>query len=156
MTQVNIGKTIALDVDFAAFPQNVLDHILYIGARNILMDAHAGVTKEEAGDDMIPQARAVAEKKLAAMYAGEVRIGAMRAPRDAVGAVMARMARSEIVNALRAANRKPGDVAKDAMAAAITKRVTAHDARLRTAAERELAEVAARVSDIDLADIGLE
>lgn len=155
MTMVNIGKSIALDVDFTRFPQNVVDHILYIGARNILMDSHANVTKEEAGDDMVAQARAVAEKKLAAMYGGEVRIGATRAPRDPVGAIMARMARSEIVNALRAAGRKASGVDKDAMAAAVAKRLASHDARLRAAAEAELATTAERVADIDLNDIGL-
>lgn len=69
---VNIGKEIELTVDVAKLPQNVMDHVVYIGLRNILMDSHAGVTSDKS-TDVKGDSTAVAEKKLASMYAGEVR-----------------------------------------------------------------------------------
>lgn len=70
---VNIGKGITLDVVVANIPQNVMDHVVAIGLRNILMDCHAGITKADNPDNYVELSRAKAEEKLAAMYAGDIR-----------------------------------------------------------------------------------
>jgi len=69
---VNIGKGLELDVDLAKLPEPVREHVIYIGLRNILMDAHAGITADKS-TDVEADSLAVSEKKLASMYAGEVR-----------------------------------------------------------------------------------
>lgn len=102
MTQVNIGKGIELEVDVARLPQNVLDHVVYIGLRNILMDSHAGVTAEKS-DNVEAESRAVAEKKLEAMYNGEVRTVGTRTG-DAVKSEAIRIAS----NLIKAQYRKLG------------------------------------------------
>lgn len=68
---VNVGKGITLSVDTDAMPEAAMAHVVYIGLRNILQDAHAGESDREA-------ARALAEKKLAALMRGEVRVHAGR------------------------------------------------------------------------------
>jgi hypothetical protein len=75
---VKIGKSIEIDVDANKLPANVMQHVVYIGLRNILMDAHAGITEEKHPGQVTEVSRAVAEKKLSAMYAGEVRAIAER------------------------------------------------------------------------------
>lgn len=72
---VNIGKNITLDVDVKRLAQHVpvMEHVVYIGLRNILMDAHASATAKEHPQTFVAMSRELAEKKLASMYAGEVR-----------------------------------------------------------------------------------
>src|SRR6266550_1700953 len=115
---VNIGKGLAVDVDLARFTREVTDHVLYIGLRNILMDAHAGVnqntvpknanghtlTEVEWAAAIKEQSRGASEKKLAAMYAGELRAISERSRVDAVEAE----ARQQALAALQAAVRKSG------------------------------------------------
>lgn len=71
--QINIGKGLKLDVETAKLSGEVLDHVLAIGLRNILMDCHAGITKDKFPDDYEAKSREKAEEKLAAMYAGDIR-----------------------------------------------------------------------------------
>lgn len=103
---VNIGKGIELDVDVTrlGLPEEstlsaVARHIIYLGLRNPLMDAHAGITTDEA--DYVAKSRATAEKKLEAMYSGEVRVVGTREG-DPVKAEAKRLA----VKAVEAAIRK--------------------------------------------------
>lgn len=72
---VNIGKDIVLAVDVEKLPAGPLAHVIYIGLRNILMDAHASIKSSEYETTEAYQAAsaAMAEKKLAALLAGEVR-----------------------------------------------------------------------------------
>jgi hypothetical protein len=78
--QVNIGKGIEMDVPaFGSFPKEVQDHIVYIGLRNLLQDAHASMTTEKAnGGDVQALSREMAEKKLAALLRGELRAAVVR------------------------------------------------------------------------------
>lgn len=75
---VKVGKGIELEVDVTRFNSEVMDHIIKIGLRNILMDAHASATEEKYGDEFESVARAMAEKKLEVMYSGVVRVIAER------------------------------------------------------------------------------
>jgi hypothetical protein len=71
--KVKLGKGIESDVDVDRLFKNtaVRDHVVYIGLRNILMDAHSRHTKDEEG--YVENSRAAVERKLEAMYNGEVR-----------------------------------------------------------------------------------
>jgi hypothetical protein len=64
--QVIIGKGITLDVATDKLPPAAMDHVVKIGLKNILQDAHAGV-KDPA------KAREKSEAKLAALMRGEIR-----------------------------------------------------------------------------------
>lgn len=103
--QVQIGKEITLDVDTSKLSAAVMEHVTYIGLRNILMDSHASATVAEHGDEYRAVAQAMAEKKLVAMYAGEVRTTATREG-DPVRAEAVRLATDAIRAAIRKAGRK--------------------------------------------------
>jgi hypothetical protein len=117
---IKIGKGITLDLDPTQLPENSLNHVVYIGLRNILMDSHAGVTSKSVAngsDEMsdadqaklvIEKSREAAERKWAAMLAGDIRVLNERQPRvtDPVEELANTIARREVVNAIRAAGRK--------------------------------------------------
>lgn len=104
---VQIGKGITLSVDWDKMPDNAKQHLIYIGARNVLMDSHAGISTNEP--DYAAKAQAVAEKKLTALMAGEVRVQSTREG-DPVKAEAIRIATDRIKAALRKAGRKVSDV----------------------------------------------
>src|SRR5215470_2080107 len=96
---VAIGKGIELDVDPSRFNSEVHDHIVRTGLRNLLMDAHASATAKSDPDTYIQRSRELAEKKLASMYAGVVRVanvGGPKAPTDPVSQVILRLARKAV------------------------------------------------------------
>jgi hypothetical protein len=114
---VNIGKGIELECPrFEEFTADIQNHIVYIGLRNILMDSHAGVTAAAVGDGPDGDAefraralsRAVAEKKLAALVAGELRTTSARET-DPVRAEAVKLAVGAIERKIRAAGKKVSD-----------------------------------------------
>lgn len=158
MTAVNIGKGIEIEIDFSAIPQAAIDHILYIGARNILMDSHAGVNAKALPDlsaeNVVDQSRATAEKKLAALYRGEVRSATTRESVDPVRAEALRMAQAVVTAAIRKAGAKVADYPKDQLRAAAEK-VLAKDPSILEQAAKRVAEAKANAPTIDLSDLGL-
>jgi hypothetical protein len=104
---VNIGKGLTLAVDVNALPANVMEHVVRIGLRNILMDAHASITKETNPDDFAAASEAVALKKLDAMLRGEVRTTATREG-DPVRAEAMRLATAAVMAAIKRAGKKVG------------------------------------------------
>jgi hypothetical protein len=78
--KVNVGRGIERDVDTSALSEDVMAHVVYIGLRNILMDAHASAAKivEKGGGDVQAVAEAMVDKKLAALRAGEIRVAGER------------------------------------------------------------------------------
>lgn len=103
---VNIGKGITLAVDANALPPNALEHVIYIGLRNILMDSHAGIDKDE--DDYQAKSQATAEKKLAALMSGEVRVSSGREG-DPIKSEAVRLATLAVKAAIRKAGKKLSD-----------------------------------------------
>jgi hypothetical protein len=96
---VAIGKGIELEVDVKRFNSEVNDHIVRTGLRNLLMDAHASATAKADPEGYVQKSRELAEKKLASMYAGIVRmanIGGPKAPTDPVSQVILRLARKAV------------------------------------------------------------
>lgn len=153
MTKVNIGKGIEMEVDFAAMPQAALDHILYIGARNILMDSHASITRESNPADLEAAAKAMADKKLTALMAGEVRVSGAREG-DPVRAEALRSATAVIIAALKKAGKikKTADVDSKLLREKAAELVAAKPEFMAQARETVDARKSATV---DLADIGL-
>jgi hypothetical protein len=138
MTTINvaIGKGIELGVDTSRFNQDVMNHVVRIGLRNILMDAHASATAKAFPDNYVAKSRELAEKKLASMYEGIVRTqttgNGIKAPTDPVAMVILRLARKAVQRD------KAVEIAaapKDQRLAVLNKLATeyaaAHDATLR-------------------------
>lgn len=150
--QVNIGKGLELEINPAELPQAALDHVIYIGLRNILMDSHASITKETNPDDLQDAAEAMARKKLDALMRGEVRVASSREG-DPVRAEALRMASDIIKTALRKKGTKVSDVEPKAIREAATK-LLERDASLLAKAKARVEEQRA-AANVDLGDIGL-
>lgn len=153
-TTVNVGKSINVEIDFTTMPQAALDHILYIGARNILMDSHASITSDEYPDADKRQAAASAmvQKKLDALMAGEVRVQSTREG-DPVRAEALRMATDIVKAKIKKAGKKVADYEAKAVREAALKLVTPE---LLAQAKARVDETrAATPDDATLADLGL-
>jgi hypothetical protein len=138
---VAIGKRIELEVDVTRLNNEVRDHVMRTGLRNLLMDAHAAATAKADPQGYVQKSRELAEKKLASLYAGVVRaqsIGGPKTASDPISQVIMRLARKAIAsrpevaaapNADRLAtiNRLAVEYAKD------------HDAQLRPRAKKIVA-----------------
>jgi hypothetical protein len=147
--KVAIGKGIELDVNHERFNADVLAHVIYIGLRNVLMDSHASHTKEADGDNFVANSRATAERKLEAMYNGEVRAIGQREG-DPVKAEAIRIATGHIKTALRKAGRKLADVdAKVIREKALD--LIARNPSITVQAEKRVAEL--KATTVDLGDI---
>lgn len=145
---VNIGKGIELDVDTTKLNEAVKAHVEYIGLRNILMDSHAGVTAEKS-ENVEAASRAMAEKKLAAMYAGEVRSVGTRTG-DPVKAEAIRLASDQIKAAARKAGKKVSSIDAAALRAAAVALVEKTPA-ITELARKRVAE--AKTVDTDAGDL---
>ena len=149
---VNVGKGIEIEVPFESFPANALSHVQYIGARNVLMDCHASVTADEYPDaaEREAVARAMVEKKLAALMSGEVRVASTREG-DPVRAEALRMATDQIKAIIRKAGKKVADYDAKAIREKAIARITPE--LLATARQR--VEENKSVDVESLADLGL-
>jgi hypothetical protein len=140
---VAVGKGIELEVDVIRLNNEVRDHVMRTGLRNLLMDAHASATAKADPDNYIKRSRELAEKKLASLYAGIVRVqsvGGVAKPTDPVSAVVMRLARRAIQK------EKASDIAaapKDQRLALINRLAAeyaqSHDVALRPRAEKIVA-----------------
>jgi hypothetical protein len=138
---VAIGKGIELDVDVARFNDEVHDHIVRTGLRNLLMDAHASVTTKANPDNYIERSREMAEKKLASLYTGVVRaqtIGGPKTPPDPISQVIMRLARKAVISRPEVAAASKADrlATINRLAAEYAKE---HDAQLRPRAQKIVA-----------------
>jgi hypothetical protein len=139
---INIGKGITLPVDVNALPANAMAHVVYIGLRNILMDAHAG---EKDADN----SRAVSEKKLAALMSGEVRVTGTREG-NPVKAEAIRIATDRIKTALRKAGKKLSDIDPKAIRDRAAQLVDKDESIMAMATTR-VAQV--KSADVDVGDL---
>jgi hypothetical protein len=138
---VQIGKGLEMEVDTSRLNDEVRDHIIRTGLRNLLMDAHASATAKADPEGYVQKSRELAEKKLASLYAGVVRaqtIGGPKTASDPISQVIMRLARKAIVsrpeiaaaskaNRLAMINRLAAEYAKE------------YDAQLRPRAEKIVA-----------------
>lgn len=151
MTTINVGKSIEIDVDFTSMPREALDHIMYIGARNVLMDSHASITADEYPDATARReaAEAMVQKKLDALMQGIVRVQSTREG-DPVRAEAKAMAKAILTAKIKAAGKRVKDYEPSALNEAITKLIT----------PELMAKAKARVDEAkgaagDLSDLGL-
>lgn len=149
---INIGKGLTLSVDANALPANVMEHVVYIGLRNILMDSHAGIGTDEP--DYQDKSRATAEKKLAAMMNGEVRVAGTREG-DPVRAEAMRLATDAVKAMIRKAGKKVSSYDAKALRQAANDYLAKKPELLETAKTRVEQAKAATADDGDLADLGL-
>jgi hypothetical protein len=141
---IPVGKGIELDVDVNRFNNEVRDHIWKIGLRNLIMDAHASATAKAFPDTYLAKSREMAEKKLAALYAGVVRTqsagNGVARPADPVAMVILRLARKQVQ---KDKAKELAAVAKEQRLAVLNKFATeyasAHDAALRPRAMKIVA-----------------
>jgi hypothetical protein len=131
---VNAGKNIEVEVDLTRLNNDVTQHVMSIGLRNLLMDAHAGKSPQES--------RAKVEAKLEALYSGAIRVTAgVRGPKaDPLNPAMLGMAQA-IVSARDAADlsKMPAKARKVALTARTREYIEANRADLRAKVERALA-----------------
>lgn len=122
---VNVGKGIERDVNIQALPKAALDHAIYIGLRNVLMDSHASITADEYPDatERAAAAEAMVDKKLDALLRGEVRVQSTREG-DPVRAEAVRMATTALNAKIKSAGKKPKDFDPKALREAALKLVT--------------------------------
>src|SRR6266446_8886236 len=98
---VHVGKGVKLDIDIDRFEIPARQHIFLFGLRQVLADAHAGMGKDEQG--YVEKSRVLAERKLAALYAGELRVNGERGPRlDPVDGEARRIALGQVQAQIRA------------------------------------------------------
>jgi hypothetical protein len=76
MLILTIGKGITLSIDETKIPAEVAAHCMVRGLQDILTDTHAGI--KVGSDNFVELSRAAAEKKLAALMAGELRVASTR------------------------------------------------------------------------------
>ena len=156
MLNVDIGKQIGFEltdenVQAIMAHDNVKNHVLYIGLRNILMDSHASAKRELFEDEIAWRnaSKAMAEKKLAAMLAGEIRAnssGPRISSKSPVEAEALRLARVVVYAAAKA----KGQTDKAIIQAAIAK-YAAKAETIATATANVAAKAALTVDD----DLGL-
>jgi hypothetical protein len=97
--QVQIGKGLTMDVDPSRFNREVTDHVIKIGVRNLLTDAHANATAKADPEGYLAKSRELAERKLQSLYSGIVRaapVGGPKAPTDPIAQVILRLARKQV------------------------------------------------------------
>lgn len=157
--EINVGKGITIDADLSRLlfdddyeRSTVPGHIVYIGLRNILMDAHAGIATDEL--DYQAKARAVVEKKLAALYSGEVRVAGTREG-DPVRAEAMRLAAEAVKAMLRKAGKKVSSYDAKALREAATNYLTKRPELMETAKARVEQARATITDDASLNDLGL-
>lgn len=139
MTQVDISKGIVLEVDFEKIMSHaaVVEAAVRFAVKQALTNTHAGIAKDEEG--AVAKSRALAEKRLEAMYAGSWG-QTERGPRgDAVAREMRAMAEAEILKNLPKIGKKRKDFSTEAWNKALAMQVKANEAEYRSAAEKKLA-----------------
>lgn len=154
LQSVNVGKGIEQQIDFSSMPQNAIDHLLYIGARNVLMDSHASITSDEYPDESERKdaAGAMVAKKLDALMSGEVRVQSTREG-DPVRAEAIRMATAQITAVIKKAGKKVSDYKAADIRAKAVERVTPE---LLAQAKARVEQLKATMPATEtLADIGL-
>lgn len=74
--QLNLGKGIVVTVDkdrLSPYPA-IMTHAINMGLKNILKDSHASYTKKDFPDTYKQLSRGIVDRKLTALYNGELRV----------------------------------------------------------------------------------
>lgn len=164
--KVEIGKGLSFEVDTEALREHKLvwDHVVYIGARNIFMDAHASVKREDFEDGEEGTAKwreaslALATKRHESMCRGELRT-AHSGPRashvDPIAAEALRLARTFVYGRARGWEKGTESAVLyiDALCAALEMPLQSKPKDILNAA---VAKRAAREDVLDMAKVNVE
>jgi hypothetical protein len=140
---VKVGKGIEIEVDVDRLIPAVIEHVVYTGLRNLLMDAHAAATAKDDPTGYLAKSRELVERKLAGLYAGEIRRVGSPTPTDPLSLEVRRIATGIVRQ--RHATELAAAPSKDRLAMLnnlVDQHVTEHGDELRPIAERQLAEIA--------------
>ena len=142
---VKVGKGIETEVDVNRLNSTTMEHVVYTGLRNLLMDAHAGATAKDDPEGYVAKSRELAERKLDGLYRGEIRrVGVgVAAPTDPLSVEIRRIATGIVKQ--RHAKELAAVPSKERLAklnSLVSQHVADHEDDLRPIAERRLAEIA--------------
>lgn len=150
--QVNLNDTnlvvalgeageIVVDMPRLLASEAVVNYVFAYGLRQMLNDVHAGMTRKVEADDEKRRANklALAEKKLASLYEGQVAQTRVAGGASPVEREMKAMAEADVKAKIRAAGRKISDFSKENLAKAIERHMEANAEAYRKAAEAKLA-----------------
>lgn len=145
MTKIDISKGITLEVDFSRIMahEELVARAVRFAVKQALTNTHASISKKKFPDlsdaEILAQSRAVAEKRLEAMYGGDW-AQAERGPRgDAVEKEMRAMAENALLAKLPQIGKKRKNFSTEAWNGAIAKQMAANETAYRKAAEAKLA-----------------
>lgn len=166
MTKINLNDAsvtiasgeageIVVDVAKLLESEAVANYVFQYGLRQIIGDVHAGETKAKTPDDATRKAnkRALIEKKLASLYAGEVAQARVGFGGDPVKREGLAMAEKDLKAKLPAIGKKVGDFSKEVWRQLVEKQFAKGEAEYRKAAEAKLAIKAKPVESVDADDI---
>jgi hypothetical protein len=166
MTKINLndatvtiisGEAGEITVDVAKLLESeaVVNYVFQYGLRQIIGDVHAGLTKKAESDDTLRRngKRALIEKKLASLYAGEVAQARIGFGGDPVKREGMAMAERDLKAKLPAIGKKVGDFDKAVWRQLVEKQFAKGEAAYRKAAEAKLAIKPAAVAAMDVDDI---
>jgi hypothetical protein len=115
--EINCGKGIVVDVNTDRFNDEVQSYIFKYGLRQMLSDVHSAEKKTDAG--YVERSRALVNKKLASLYAGEFRAAGERTRLDPVEAEARRLCLADIQARLRKEGHKLNSRSTDWYAAKV-------------------------------------
>lgn len=152
-TTIKIGEAGTIDVNVEALKAMpaVAGYIFTYGLKQMLNDVHAGETAKKTPDAVTRAAnkRALVEKKLASLMAGEVAQERVGIAGDPVAREMYRMAEADLKAKLPAIGKKVSDFTKEVWATVVKKQVEKGEAAYRKAAEAKLA-IKPEAEDFDI------
>lgn len=164
-TLVTIGKTgDNHEIDFAALPAASQAYVIAYGLKQALNDCHASIQrngKDEDGDalyasdtDFQRAVRDAVDARLSALMEGTIGIRSSGTRLDPLSAEIVRLARAEVVKAVRAKGIKVKTVGKDKMAELVANHAAKASKRLTATAKENLAKLSeAPEAEIDLSDL---
>lgn len=154
---VTSGEAGDISVDVAKLLDHeaVVNYVFQYGLRQIIGDCHAGLTKKVESDDQkrIDGKRALIEKKLASLYAGETAQARVGQSGDPVKREALAMAEAALKQAVRAIGKKPSDFTKEVWKALIEKQFAKGESEYMEAAAKKLAIKAKPIEAVDSDDI---
>lgn len=154
---ITSGEAGEISVDVAKLLESeaVANYVFQYGLRQIVGDVHAGLTKKVEPDDDKRRdgKRALIEKKLASLYAGEVAQARVGFGGDPVKREGMAMAERDLKAKLPAIGKKVGDFDKAVWRSLVEKQFAKGEAEYRKAAEAKLAIKPKGVDSVDADDI---
>lgn len=151
MMKIAAGKAGEFEVDESRFNDAVRRYLMHHGLQRVMERCHASVTKTTNPKDYEAVSRAVAEKKLASMYAGET--GQARAGGgkrvDEVQKEIVAIAVKYVTARLAKAGKSYAKLEKEQKEKLLAHAIGANEAAWRAQAEETVAARRASVADAD-------